>query len=62
MALVLVINIAQLITISVRYAIDYEDFAHEWKDSPSKLGKYIAFDTVFIVNTSKNWTANLKEK
>ena len=49
MALVLVINIAQIITISVRYAIDYEDFAHEWKDSPSKLGKYIAFDTVFIV-------------
>ena len=49
MTLVLVINIVQLTTISVRFAIDYEDFAHEWKYGPSRLGKYIAFDTVFAV-------------
>ena len=49
MTLVLVINIVQLTTISVRFAIDYEDFAREWKYTPSTLGKYIAFDTVFAV-------------
>ena len=52
MALVLVINVAQLITISVRYAIDNEEFANEWIDyNCSDLGKYITFDTIFIVWT-----------
>ena len=52
MALVLVINVAQLITISVRYAIDNEEFANEWIDyNCSNLGKYITFDTIFIVWT-----------
>ena len=51
-ALVLVINVAQLITISVRYAIDNEEFANEWIDyNCSNLGKYITFDTIFIVWT-----------
>ena len=47
--LVLVINVAQLTAISIRYKIDHETFSREWTDSASGLGKHIPFEIVFHV-------------